>query len=586
MRLKSATIFKKKPPLLLTVGAAVCLIGGGAVAYWLLSRLPRPAALPTGTQLVPQQALITLTLSTRKSDWNQLQRFGTPTTQQEFAALLDQWRDRVLTLNGLSYDTDIQPWVGDRVTLAFLPEGDPDSARPSTTPTDGIAENMVMVLPIADPQQAQALLSAAGETAPTLSEKSEKSSDWPSNWVEREYKNVTVRTLKSPTNAPARDLEAAVLGSDWVVVGSTAAAIEQAIDTYRGDPSILETPGYRKAMQQIADPQSFAQVYVNIPTATKALGSANAGANSAANPAASVVPLQGSQGFGATATLAADGIHFQGTSWLLADREPTYADLQNTAGELPRYLPDSTLMMVSGGNLQQFWQRFSGTDTPLPFLPDPDSLRAGLLNQTGLDLEAAILPWAEGEFALGLLSPVPVAAGEESALPVQMAPLVLMVQASDRAAAEATWSQLDDVMRSRYRFEVTASDHDGSPVTQWISPFQGIQFSHGWLEGNVTFFAIGAAASRVLAPQPERPLAATSLFQALTSRAPEPNNGHFFLNLQAFNQLGDAFPIPPLGQGDAAFTSAIEALGVTTAIQDDRSVNYDIYVRLARGKAP
>ncbi|MBE9078124.1 DUF3352 domain-containing protein [Romeria aff. gracilis LEGE 07310] len=577
MRLKSVQFFPKKPPLLLTVGAAVGLIGGGALAYWLLSRLPQKTALPTGMQLVPQPALMTLTLSTQASDWSKLQRFGTPATQQEFTDQLEQWRDRVLTLNRLSFERDIRPWVGDRVTLAFLPEGDPDPSRPPTTPTAQIVENVVMVLPIDDPQQAQALLTAAAPTPPEQA------------WAEREYKDVTVRTLKSSSGA-ASDLETAVLGSDWVLVGSTAEAIEQTIDTYKGDPSILETPGYRRAMQRIVEPQSFAQIYVNIPAATQVLGSAEARAEAGANPAASVVPLQGSQGFGATATLVTDGIHFRGTSWLQADREITYADLDNSAGELPRYLPESTLMMMSGGNLQQFWQRFSRTETPLPFLPDPSSLRAGLQNQTGLDLEDAIMPWADGEFALGLLSPVPVAAGEESALPVQMAPLVLMVQASDRAAAEATWSQLDQVMRSRYRFEVTRSDRNGSPVTQWISPFQGIQFSHGWLEGNVTFFAIGAGANRVLSPQPERPLAATSLFQTLTSRAPEPNNGHFFLNLQALNQLGAAFPIPPLDQAldedNTAFTSAIEALGVTTAIQDDRSVNYDIYVRLAREKTP
>jgi hypothetical protein len=67
---------KKKPFLLLTLGAAVLLIGGGVAAYWLL--VQRNLSLGNApAQLVPQDALLTASISTDSEQWQQLQKYGT-----------------------------------------------------------------------------------------------------------------------------------------------------------------------------------------------------------------------------------------------------------------------------------------------------------------------------------------------------------------------------------------------------------------------------------------------------------------------------------------------------------------------------
>ncbi len=588
----------RKPPKLLLLGGVVLLAGGAIAALNFAQRAPKSLS-PAGTQLVPQNTLATMTVTTDELTWLKLRQFGTAETQQQFDGLLREWKDRLFTDNGYSFKRDIKPWIGDRVTLAMLNDK-PINGRSSGGGLESIGQNLVLVVPIADPVKAKALL---GEGP--------KNSDV--TWTDRSYKGVDIKTIQAKDETA---FESAVIGTSWLLLSNSKEALEQAIDTHKGGRSLLDVSGYRKAATRIESPQppgkNFAQIYLNIPVVTKALespaGSASRG---------SIVPLQGSQGIVATALIESEGVRFQGMSWLLPKNDLVYSTMSNDAGEMPRRLPTDTLVMMSGSNLQQFWSGFSEGNSSPPFFPNPQNLEAGLLTQTGLDLEEDILPWAAGEFALGLLPPLsatqrensnggnrseatgtdPIvlepADGEPANKPViESAPLVLMVQTNDRKTAESVWAQLDDVMVSRYRYQVETKEIEGGSITEWVSPFQGVQFSHGWLPGNVTFFAVGKAAGSAIlpgrgsanAPRPMRSLAETRQFQVLTSKVPQPNNGHFYLDLAKINALdGGVFPLPQLPEEGA--TRAIEAIGMTSTV-GDRTMDYDLYIKLTKAAKP
>ncbi|MEL6136134.1 MAG: DUF3352 domain-containing protein [Cyanobacteria bacterium J06628_6] len=547
-------LLEKKPPLLFTLGTALLLIGGGAIAYLNLSKQGQLRGdLPAGAQLVPTDALMTLSVTTQESQWTKLRQFGTPETQREFDQLLLQWRDRLLTVNGYRYKRDIAPWVGGEATLIFLPQTGAAQPPNGETP-DKLSNNTqaVMLIPIADPAKAQALMSEPKDASVS--------------WVGRDYKSVTIQSIKTAAGEP---LETAVLGTDWLVVSNAPKGVERIIDIHKGEVSLVEAPGYRRAMKSLPPTQTFARIYVNLPVATQTVGTDT--------------PTGDAQGLAATMSLTAEGLRFQGVNWLDADGEATYAELTNGAGEMPRRLPKETLLMVSSGNFQQLWQSLSESNAPLlPF--DPVSLKAGLQSTTGLSLEDDFLPWMNGEFAFGLLPPGQSLSAESEAAPaMDMGQLVLMVQVSDRDAADATWAKLDEVVASRYRYRVEESLVDGLPVTEWVSPFQGITMSHGWLDGNVTFLGVGAPVAGAIAPRPAQSLAETTQFQTLTASTKDSNNGHFFIDLQSLNDLQDTLPIPQLGPASANLTSAIQALGVTATIQDEHSIYYDVSVQLAKG---
>ena len=113
---------KNKSSLLLTLGAAGLLVGGGIAAYWLLIQPQRLAEnLPVGVNIIPQNALLAVSVSTQPAKWQQLREFGTPQTQATLDNYLVELRDRFLSANGYNYQQDIQPWVGNEVTLAVVP---------------------------------------------------------------------------------------------------------------------------------------------------------------------------------------------------------------------------------------------------------------------------------------------------------------------------------------------------------------------------------------------------------------------------------------------------------------------------------
>ena len=112
---------KRSSALVLTVGTAIALTAGGAGAYWLLRQRGGGESLATGNELIPKQALVTFSMSTNGRQWKQLRSLGTPETQAKFNEQLAKLRDDLIDDSGLDYSKDIQPWIGDELTIAFLP---------------------------------------------------------------------------------------------------------------------------------------------------------------------------------------------------------------------------------------------------------------------------------------------------------------------------------------------------------------------------------------------------------------------------------------------------------------------------------
>ncbi|MDJ0702122.1 MAG: DUF3352 domain-containing protein [Leptolyngbyaceae cyanobacterium MO_188.B28] len=592
-------ILKKKPPLLLTVGTALVLIGGGAIAYWGAMRQGELSKdLPAGAKVIPQQVLMTATLTTDESQWRKLRQFGAPESQADFDGVLARWRDRLMTDNGYNFKRDIQPWVGEEVTIAFFPGEDRQANDPSQVNTqlvqggnfqpyhrqtatplktllvqggdtsEDLQSSFMLVLPIANPEKAKEILA--------------KPKDPAVSWVGRNYKGIQIQEIQTRNN---QRLAAAILGAELVVTPNTKLA-EQAIDTYRGAKPVMQTPGYAKAFRQIAVSPVFAKLYINMPRAVEALFTHSA----PPLPQSGLTQFQGNQGLAATVTLESGGIHFQGASWLAPGSNRTY-EISNDAGQLPRRLPTNTLMMVSGGNLQRFWQDYSQGADQSSLLPlSPDNLRVLVQSYTGLDLDDDLMTWMEGEFALAVVSPNPREKTQHhstAADPINALPgLLFLVQVNDRAAAEGKLAQLNEVIASRYRYQVNTVQVADQAVVQWISPFKSTKITHGWLDNNVIFLALGDPIVKAIVPRPNRSLAETQLFQTATSFGPTSNNGHFFLNFNQLNEIAGNDLLPELPPNGKKITAAIEAIGVTASIQTERSARYDIFVALPKGKRP
>ncbi|WP_008316894.1 DUF3352 domain-containing protein [Leptolyngbya sp. PCC 6406] len=614
----------KKRPFFLALGTVLLFMAGGAIAYWVVHRRTGGGpGVPAGARAIPDSALITLSLSTDPEQWQRLREFGTPETQANFDQQLARWSDRWLHQYDLSFATHLQPWVGSEVSLAWLPpavEGETNSGGEAEAEA-GVNENAeennsapiprdpfsddpfsgdqarLMVLPIADAEAAQDLAATLPLTAD------------PEATVE--YRGVTLNRYAPPEDSTAPLLWMGVLGTELVIIADGITTAEAAVDAYRGGDSIVDLPGYRPAFEAAAQARPFGKLYVNVPAAIQSL------AESSQPPLSPAVlnTFQSSQGLVATVTLATQGLQIQSSSWLPANSDRTYPTQVPIAAQVAQYLPQDTLLMASGSNFQQFWQDLSQGQTwgALTAL-NPDALALALQAGTGLTMEEDLLPWMGGEFALALLPSVPPMVPEANASTdpgadpganPEVAPetepgvtpnprgatvpnpnLVLLAQVSDRPLAEKTFAQLNEVVESRYRFQVQRRQVEDVALTDWVSPFQSVTLTHGWLNNTVVFLAIGEGTASAIAPPPTRPLNTQSLFQLATAAAPQPNNGHFYLNLKALAQRDGNLFLPALPPETQGMLQALEGLGVTTTILDDRRLRYDLFVALKRGDRP
>lgn len=554
---------KNKFSLLLSLGVAVLLVGGGIASYWLFwqrSRSPGDTLLTA--QLIPQDALAVASISTDSAQWEQLRQYGTPETKVALDKHLNQLQEELLKANGYNYLEDIEPWLGETAMIAYLPDIPPEVKAGKVLPPPQQKKLLpeLMVVPIENPNQAQQILAQA---------KSQKEKPW----LERTYKGIEIIETQ---DSESQNYSATMLES-FLVITNNPKITERVIDTYKGKPSVAATPGYQEKLNQIKVSKPFAQIYLNMPAI-----SAAAAANSQREfSPQNLLAGKQRQGIAAKVTLESEGIRWHSISWLKPESTQKYR-LENRNSSLSKLLPANTLLMFSGGNLAQLWQDYAAGINSNPLLPRQlANLSAGLKATLGLDVEQDLLPWIEGEFSLALIPAFQetIATEDNQLSPALGAGMVFMVKTSDRSAAEATLQKLDQVIATRYEFSIEETELDGQPVVNWTSPLGGINVTHGWLEDDLVFVTLGAPIANTIIPQPQGILAQAPLFQRTVPNNPKPNNGQFFLDVERTINSGK-LNLPKLTPSQQMWAKAIGAIGLTVAISDERTTRFELFVKV------
>ncbi|MEO1146963.1 MAG: DUF3352 domain-containing protein [Cyanobacteria bacterium J06638_22] len=577
---------KTLKPLLIVLSGTAIALGLGAYLGYRLSRgtgFVGGTGLTTGAEVVPQDAVMTLTVSTDAQQWQQLRSLGTDESRSQLDSQLVEWRDRFLTANGLDYEQDIQPWVGEAVTLVVLPRPASASAEPEPAPEpeaeatedesaaepesadEGftLPENFVdprdplprvVVLPIANPLQAQERLTRALEESGSAVQT-------------RDYEGFSIQEVDG---AGDEDYVATVLDEQYVVVSPQASAIEQVIDAYRGD-ALTDVSGYRQAIADVSTEQPFLQMYLNAPAARSEVESRSI----EPVPLVGMTPLQRNQGIAASLSLDSQQMQVRGVNWLPEDSDLRYPGANN-GGDLANLLPTDTRLLVTTTNLQRIWDSYrqdSGVNPQNPL--NPNTFEAGISSLTGLDWNQDLLAWMDGEVGLAMMQPT-------VAEPEAQVGFVLMVQTSNRTAAEQALESLDATMRDRYQFEVNNGEVDETPVTIWQSPFGSLTLTHGWVTDNTVFLAVGSETTSLLLPEPEISLGDTDAFALTKAEDFNAYNGRFYLDLGRAQENPDFLPTPELPDRAGAIASAVQQIGVTSAVRSDRSTRFEIVIQVAQ----
>jgi hypothetical protein len=553
---------KKKPSLALTLSATGLLIGGGVAMYFFLTqgKLLTGDSL-TGANLIPQDALLTVSVTTNPSQWKKLREFGTQKAQGELDKNLTKWGDRFLTSHGYDFQRDIQPWVGDRITFTLLA---PTTNVPPPKPvsTDGKEQSqeqpLVIILPIKNPAKAQQIwsqkLKILGNQPPQQSSDGE----------------ISIQEIKSPSG---NKLSTAIIDQRFVAIADNSSAIKQAINAYKNKTSLAESAGFTDNFAKISNYRPFAQFYVNIPASAQIA----AAAPNRRLPAQVLAQLQENQGLAGTISLKSAGIQLQGISWLNPQSQRQLV-VENQGGNMAKLLPPETLMMLSGSNLRQLWIDYVSTskDNPLSPVP-PEELKKGIKKYSDLDLEQDVLSWMTGDFSISVVPNLPQSASTEDF----RAALLFMVKASDRQKAETFFTKLDETVKTQYRFQIKQENVAGKSVVNWIAPFGTLTATHGWLDDNISFFLLGAPITNRIIPPSSNSLANSQTFRNTVPTQLNPSNGQLFVDIERGIKN---FPLPNLFPNQNLILGSSRSIGVTSAISDSRSQRYDIFVELKKVK--
>jgi len=539
--------------LIPVVGATV-VVGGGIAAYlYFKAPLGGNVSAMDSAKVVPAEALASAYINTDPQAWAKLQQFGTPQAQQLLAQNLENFKKQVFTDNNISYENDIQPWVGG-VMIAVLP---PNLAKPAqlTTPAPGQTQNILLVVGIKDKLGA-------------LNFANKLKADKNSKIQESDYKGETITEIDQ-----GKPTYSAVLNNAEVVLSPERHTVEEAIDTFKGQPSFASKEGASNILAQGAEVQNpLVQVYVpEYGSVVQQLVASNPQAPQLSPQALNQLKLVKFMVAGVGVDEA--GLRFKASANL--DPNLNQIPYQQTSSKIIGQLPSDTFALINGQGISRIWQTFLEQSKDYPQIQQQLQQVRERLQTANFDLDKDIFGWMDGEFAIsaiqsnqGVLAPVGFGGA-------------LLFNTSDRQTAEATLSKLDDLAKKQ-SVNVAQRNIEGKDITEWQVPQQGALLAHGWLDQNTLFVAIGGPIADSVVEHKSPTLDASDTFKAATDSLQKPNGGYFYLDMdKALTLLNHISPLatsyPP---GTSDILNSIRGVGITALSPDKSTSKLEMLVAL------
>ncbi|MGD1902004.1 MAG: DUF3352 domain-containing protein [Geitlerinemataceae cyanobacterium] len=408
---------------------------------------------PEAAVLVPNDAPLMVSLLTEPDRLQRLRRLRTglrqrPHLQAEFEAI----EQSLLTDTELTYERDIQPWLGDEVTLAVT------ALDRDRNPDNGSQPGYLVALSIADVERSREFLDAywVNKAVSGREIQTEEYNGVQTIYSKRTYrpKSLTARDFNPFAKANAGEWASAIVGSRFVLFANDPDVLRQAINNVQvPELSLQSTEAYRAALDRLTD-RRIALVVANL-----------AALDSDDLTAASNLP----QTIAAAIAIDPAGPLFDILWRDNAERPDTAPALASLPGALD-YIPKDAAIALSGADLTARWSQLSEALSSGGALTTSLSRAiASLENDWGITLGSDIFNWTDGEFALGLLP------GEGD----KGADWVFVTQTNDEAKSAV--AHLDEVAAARGYTASPFSLRESGRVFAWtkLKPTTDISSSGG-----------------------------------------------------------------------------------------------------------
>ncbi len=541
--------------LIPAVGTAV-VVAGGIAAYMYFKSGPTGdvSGALASAKIVPNEAIMATYISTDPKVWAKLQQFGTPEAQKVVARGLQNFNQEVLNDHSISYEKDLEPWVGG-VMIAMMPQSAAKSVQNAQPPAQE-PNNILMVVGIKDKISAlnfaNKLKSQKGVTSKEIDYKGEK---------------ITETTGKStPTYST-------VLNNTYLVLAPQKLAVEHAIDTYKGEPSFASKEGANNILTKGVDLENtLAEIYVpNYTDMIQKLIATNPKATQLSPQ--TLAQLKQVKSMVAGVGLDNAGVRMKAIANL--DPELVKFQYQNTDSRVVSQLPADTFAMVSGQGISTWWSALVESKD-YPDLNQALQQMRGQTKAVDIDLDKEVFGWMNGEFAVAAIPSTPAV----------LAPVgfgaAFVFHTSDRQTAESTFTKLDTLAKSQ-QVNIAQRNISGKDVTEWQIPLQGALLTHGWLDQDTVFVALGGPVADALTAPKNQSLDSSENFKVVAGSLPKPNGGYFYLDMDKTMSLVNRFastPHQPISPEASTILNSIRGLGLTATSPDKSTSRMEMLLAL------
>ncbi len=523
---------KKSKFLIPALGLGAIVVGSIAAYIYLKGPSGDASGVWESAKIVPDEALMATYITTDPQAWAKLDKFGTPEARQLLGKGLEDFNQNMLKEGDISYEKDLKPWVGG-VMLAILPPSPGQEAQSRTPssprqvkPRQKSAANVLVVVGIKDKL-------AALNFANKLKSKKELASQ------EIEYKGEKI--LK--TNNKGSSTYTAVLNNNYVVFAPNQKPVEYAIDTFKGEPSFATKEGAKEVLAKGVKLQNtVAQIYVPNYGATMQQFIASNSRTAQQLPPQTLAQLKQVKSMVAGVGIDDAGVRMKAIATL--DPQLNKFQYKNTPGKVVSRFPGDTIAMISGEGINRWWSAMLEQSQDYPEFNQVVNLARTQLQQFNIDLDKDIFGWMNGEFGVAA---IPANQGLLAQVGFGGA---FVFNTSDRQTAEKTLSKLDQIVKQQ-PINGAQPDIGGKKITQWQVPGEGALLSHGWLDQDTVFLAVGDSIAEAVASPQGKSLAESENFQTATGSLAQPNGGYFYLNMGKTLSLLERVasirqqPIPP-----------------------------------------
>ncbi|TAF57759.1 MAG: DUF3352 domain-containing protein, partial [Oscillatoriales cyanobacterium] len=395
--------------------------------------------VPEAAVLVPNDAPLMVSLLTEPDRLQKLRLLRTglrrrSRVQDEFTAI----EQSLLADTDLTYARDIQPWLGDEVTIAIT------SLDRDRDPKNGNQPGYLVALSIDDADRSREFLDAywLNKAVSGREIQTEEYNGVQTIYSKRTYrpKELKPRDFNPFAKANAGEWASAIVGSRFVLFANDPEVLRQAINNVQvPDLNLKSSEAYQTALDELTD-RRIGLVVANL-----------AALDNDDLTTASQLPRT----VAAAIALDRHGLLLD-TLWSDGADRPDVPPALTMPPQALSYIPKNAAIALTGTDLTQRWSQIQ------TLLSNGGSLTQAIHQAVttaeqgwGISLNDNIFNWTQGEFALGLLP------GEEGS----PADWVFVTQTTD--AAKTAIATLDDLAAERGYTAGAFSLRDQGRVFAW-----------------------------------------------------------------------------------------------------------------------